>query len=51
MTLAVSEETLKKVKRRIQAFRKEILAMSEGHGKAEAIYQMNIQLFNLSDSL
>ena len=51
VTLAVSEATLKKVKRKIQAFRKEILAMSEGDGKAEAIYQMNIQLFNLSEPL
>ena len=51
VTLAVSAETLKKVKRKIQAFRKEILAMSQGNGKAEAIYQMNIQLFNLSEPL
>lgn len=51
VTLAVDAETLQKVKRKIQAFRKEILAMSEGHGKAEAIYQMNIQLFNLSEGL
>ena len=51
VTLAVSAEALKKVKRKIQAFRKEILALSEGDGKAEAIYQMNIQLFNLSEPL
>jgi uncharacterized protein (TIGR02147 family) len=49
VTLAVTRESGERIKHRIRQFRKEILAMAEDGGQAEAVYQMNIQFFNLSE--
>lgn len=48
LTLALSAERFKEVKRRIQEFRRELnVLLSEGDN-AEAVYQINFQIFNLS---
>ena len=49
LTIALSEEKFKEAKRRIQEFRRELnVLLSEG-GKEEAIYQINFQIFNLTE--
>jgi uncharacterized protein (TIGR02147 family) len=48
LTLAISEKKFNEIKKRIKNFRHEILSLCEETHSAEAIYQMNIQLFNLS---
>ncbi|HCU23827.1 MAG TPA: hypothetical protein DF383_02325, partial [Deltaproteobacteria bacterium] len=49
VTLAVTSEHAEAIKSKIRQFRKEVLAMSEDSGKADAVYQMNVQFFNLSE--
>ncbi|MCJ8275695.1 MAG: TIGR02147 family protein [Bdellovibrionales bacterium] len=44
----VSEETFQKMKKRIQEFRKEMMALAENDSSADRVYQMNIQLFPLT---
>lgn len=51
VTLAVTREGSDKIKHKIRQFRKEILAMAEDAGRGEAVYQMNIQFFNLTELL
>lgn len=51
VTVSVSREKLQSLKQSIQAFRKEMLALAEQSDQAEAVYQMNIQLFPLSEIL
>lgn len=51
VTLAVTREGSDKIKHKIRQFRKEILAMAEDAGQGEAVYQMNIQFFNLTELL
>ncbi len=49
LTVAVSKEKIAEVKRRIHAFKRELHAfMAEGEA-ADVIYQLNLQLFNLSE--
>lgn len=49
VTLAVTKESSERIKQKIRQFRKEILALAEDQGRAEAVYQMNIQFFNLTE--
>jgi len=49
VTVAVSKDASERIKQRIRQFRKEVLAMSEEAGRGEAVYQMNIQFFNLTE--
>ncbi len=49
LTVAVNEETFRMIKSRIQGFRKEILALCHSSAEVDAIYQLNFQLFNLSE--
>lgn len=49
VTLAVTRETAEQIKKRLRQFRKEILALSDQEGKAEAVYQLNLQFFNLTE--
>lgn len=51
VTVAVTRETAERIKNKLRQFRKEILAMSEEDRKAEAVYQLNFQFFNLTESL
>ncbi len=49
LTLALSEEKFKEAKRRIQEFRRELNVLLSEDGKAETVYQINFQIFNLSE--
>jgi len=49
LTIPVSEETLKEVKKRIQEFRKELHAYIASQNHYDAVYQFNFQFFNLSE--
>lgn len=49
ITFSVSEKKFREIKKRIQEFRKEILSFADDDGKADTVYQMNVQLFNLSE--
>jgi len=49
VTVAVTQDTSERIKQKIRQFRKEILSMVEDEGRAEAVYQMNIQFFNLTE--
>ena len=46
--IPVSEEAMKKIKRRIQEFRNEILAIAAEDGDCDRVYQLNFQLFPLT---
>lgn len=49
LTVAISQEKFKEAKRRIQEFRRELnVLLSEG-GRPDSIYQINFQIFNLSE--
>jgi uncharacterized protein (TIGR02147 family) len=49
LTIPVSKETLKKVKEKIQDFRKELHAFVAAEKDFDTVYQFNFQLFNLSE--
>ncbi len=49
ITVAISQRLFKEVTTRIKNFRREILSLCEDTQEADSIYQMNIQLFNLSE--
>jgi len=49
LTVAMSKDGFKKLKQRIHEFRKEIIAMLEEEGEAEDVYQVNFQLFGLTE--
>ncbi len=49
LTLALSEEKFKEAKRRIQEFRRELNVLLSDDGKSDAVYQINFQIFNLSE--
>lgn len=49
LTVGVAKEHIAEIKQRIQAFRREIHAFIESKGKTDAIYQFNLQFFNLSE--
>jgi uncharacterized protein (TIGR02147 family) len=49
LTLAISEETMKEIKEDCAALRNKIARLAEKDAAADRIYQMNIQLFPMSD--
>jgi len=49
ITLALTQSEFLSIKKRIQDFRKELLAMGNTGRKADAVYQLNMQLFNLTE--
>jgi len=49
LTLALSQEKFKEAKRRIQEFRRELNVLLSDDGKSDAVYQLNFQIFNLSE--
>lgn len=49
LTLALSQEKFKEAKRRIQEFRRELNVLLSEDGSPDAIYQINFQMFNLSE--
>ncbi|MBF0492120.1 MAG: TIGR02147 family protein [Deltaproteobacteria bacterium] len=49
LTLALSEEKFLEVKKRLQDFRKEILSLVQDEQAASTVYQLNFQLFNLTE--
>lgn len=49
LTLALSEEKFKEAKRRIQEFRRELNVLLSEDGRPDAVYQINFQMFNLSE--
>lgn len=49
LTLALSQEKFKEAKRRIQEFRRELNVLLSDEGKSDAVYQINFQIFNLSE--
>ncbi len=49
LTLALSQEKFKEAKRRIQEFRRELNVLLSEDGNPDAIYQINFQMFNLSE--
>lgn len=51
LTFALSYPLFKKIKSKIQEFRREILELASQNQNAEVVYQLNIQLFNLSEIL
>lgn len=51
LTVPVSKKQYERIKERIQQFRREIHAIASEVGEKEAVYQVNFQLFNLSEVL
>jgi uncharacterized protein (TIGR02147 family) len=49
LTMAVSKEQFLEAKRRIQEFRRELNVLLSANGDADAVYQINFQIFNLSE--
>lgn len=49
ITAAVSKEQFLEAKRRIQEFRRELNVLLSSNGDADAVYQINFQIFNLSE--
>ncbi len=49
ITIAVSQEKFQEAKRRIQEFRRELNVLLSEDGKADAVYQLNFQIFNLTE--
>jgi len=48
LTFCVSPEGLERLKRRIQAFRRELIEMVEAEPERNQVVQLNLQLFPLS---
>ncbi len=51
LTLSISKELFTEIKERIQNFRNEILALAAQSQNADSVYQLNFQLFNLTETL
>lgn len=49
LTLAVSQDKFQEAKRRIQEFRRELNVLLSDDGEADAVYQINFQIFNLTE--
>ncbi len=49
LTLALSREKFEEAKRRIQDFRRELNVLMSEEGKLDTVYQINFQIFNLSE--
>lgn len=45
LTLGIGEESVRIIKSRIQAFRKEIMELAQASGSADRVYQLNFQFF------
>ncbi len=50
VTIALSQQTFQKLQKRIQKFRKELLALADQESAPDAVYQMNFQLFPLTST-
>lgn len=51
ITISASEETFKKLKTKIQNFRKELLDLADADKAANRVYQFNFQIFPLSEKI
>jgi uncharacterized protein (TIGR02147 family) len=49
LTVAMSKDNFKKLKDRIHEFRKEVLALLEDGSDPDDVYQLNLQLFSLTE--
>lgn len=49
LTVAMSKESFRKLANRIHDFRKEVLALLEEGGDPDGVYQLNLQLFSLTE--
>ena len=49
LTVAVSKDKFQEAKRRIQEFRRELNVLLSEDDQADAVYQINFQIFNLSE--
>ncbi|MBI2067209.1 MAG: TIGR02147 family protein [Deltaproteobacteria bacterium] len=49
LTVALSKEKFEETKRRIQEFRRELNVLLSEEGKADSVYQINFQIFNLTE--
>lgn len=49
LTIAVSQDKFDEAKRRIQEFRRELNVLLSDDGEADAVYQINFQMFNLTE--
>lgn len=49
LTVALSKEKFVEAKRRIQEFRRELNVLLSEDGRPDAVYQLNFQIFNLSE--
>lgn len=49
LTVAVSKKQFERIKERLQEIRREIHAISAEPGEKESVYQINLQMFNLSE--
>lgn len=48
LTFCVGPEAMKRMKKRIQEFRRELLALAEADAQRSQVLQLNLQLFPLS---
>ncbi|OGV87934.1 MAG: hypothetical protein A3J88_00170 [Melioribacter sp. RIFOXYB12_FULL_38_5] len=48
-TVALSSEKFLQIQQMIRDFRKQVLAVAEGDGAREKIYQLNFQLYPLTE--
>lgn len=49
LTIALSQEKFQEAKRRIQEFRRELNVLLSEEGSVDSVYQINFQIFNLSE--
>jgi len=49
LTMAISQDKFQEAKRRIQEFRRELNVLLSEDGEADAVYQINFQIFNLTE--
>lgn len=49
LTLCLSRDKFKEAKRRLQEFRRELNVLLSEDARSEAVYQINLQIFNLSE--
>lgn len=49
LTLSLSKKQFEKIKERLQEFRSELHALEEEEKERDAVYQVNLQLFNLTE--
>lgn len=49
LTIAISKEEMMRIRERLTQFRREVHAIASGSKNREAVYQLNLQFFNLSE--